>query len=186
MGGRLSVSIFSLEKNTKKPGKDILSQTACFILCMLLFCPLMHSDLWGLPWQTNQSHHLFSLQCCTHPGRVCKNEENAVLQQPLETSLVLRSKRHDDDYQTPFPTLIPALAQLGPVIWELMLRSWKLASILSLTAKNLFSPTLAISGLFFVGRIRTVLFHSPQQKVFLTDPTHVPGADRKWFSKDLS
>lgn len=35
----------------------------------------------------------------------------------------LRSKRQDDDYQTPFPTLIPVLDQLDPAIWELMLRS---------------------------------------------------------------
>lgn len=36
----------------------------------------------------------------------------------------------------------------------------------------------------FVGWIRTVLFQFPQQRVFLTDPTHVPMAERKSFSNE--
>lgn len=62
-----------------------------------------------------------------------KDEENPhfvpaviVFQQSLEMSPVLPASdqrgKDDDDYQTPFPTLIPALAHLGPVIWELVLR----------------------------------------------------------------
>lgn len=121
-------AFLALEENTKKPGKDILGQP---LLCQLhslctAFLSLMHRDLWGLPWQTDQSHHLFSLQCCTHPGRDCRKEEKhytPAITGDESSSPRLRSKRHDDDYQTPLPTLILALAQLDPVIWELMLRS---------------------------------------------------------------
>lgn len=126
MGGRLSVAIFSFGE---KPGKDMLAQSApCLLhsLCIILFP--MHCHLWGLPWQIDQNHHPFSLHCCTHPVRDYRKKENTVFWQSLENSPVLsllRSKRHDDDYQTPIPTL----TQLDSVIWELML-----AFIISLTA----------------------------------------------------
>lgn len=120
-------AFLALEKNKKQPGKDIWGQRLlCLLhlLCTALLSP-MHHNLWGLPWHTNQSHHPFSLQCCTHPGRNCRKEGNTAL--PIagdeSSSPCLRSKKHDDDYQTPFPTLILALAQLDLVIWELMLRS---------------------------------------------------------------
>lgn len=171
------MNIFSFGE---KPGKDMLGQPVlCLLhsLCIILFP--MHCHLWGLPWQTDQN--LFdplSLHCCTYPVRDFRKKENTVFWQSLEKSPVLsllRSKRHDDDYQTPILTLV----QLDSVIWELML-----AFIVSLTAKNLLAPAPSIFGLL-LGWIRMAHFHFPQQRVFLTDSTHVPVADRKSSSKAM-
>lgn len=185
MGGRLSVSVFSFGEKCGEVWKRYIRPSSALPASFAVRCSSVPCALWSLgtslvDWPKSSPSFPSALHV-SWKGLQKGGEPCAQAIAGHESSSPrLRSKRHNDDYQTPFP---PSF-QLDPVIWELMLRSQKLAFIISLTAENLLSPAPTIFGLF-VGWIRTALLHFPQQRVFLTDPTHVPVADRKSFSKAI-